>query len=498
MGVTDRCLMTWEKPKLRWRKMYKGKVYTVSCKELGVPENKEASYQAANAWWADKLIELQRTGGPSPVARKHITVEMIKKRLRWAEQNGRQDIAADYKERLTRAERIAAHIPSTPEEQRAWWEGLDKCYPFPNDMEERIRDAKALGMDVDAIRLPQLLDDLVGEGQVWMERFRTATSTKVPAEKSIGGLSQRFLALSAARVEGGELSASEHDLACRCVQHFVDWIGPGNEPGVITPEKWEAYWHHLRSMITAGTRSREYAKKDWRYARAFVEWLIGLDKMPALKNLHDKRYKIGETRKAIETFTQDEVKTLTEKAPGQLRLHLFLMLNCGFYQKDISDLLKDEVDLDGGYITRQRSKTRQHHGDKVPTVRYKLWPITLELLKVHLSPHPELALTTRQGKPWVEEKIEGNRVKSRRDGIKSNFAHLAKRLKIEKPLKSFRKTSSTRIEGNRDYKHFRPLFLGHAPKEVGEKHYADYSQGYFDEAVEWLGMDYGFIPSEEK
>jgi integrase len=137
-----------------------------------------------------------------------------------------------------------------------------------------------------------------------------------------------------------------------------------------------------------------------------------------LRNLHDRRYKIGETRQAVETFTQDEVKQMVGAASGQLKLHLLLMLNCGFYQGDISDLRHDEVDLVSGYITRQRSKTRQHHGDKVPVVRYKLWSTTLELLRQHASPHPVLALITRQGKPWVEEKVEGNRVKSRRDGIK--------------------------------------------------------------------------------
>ena len=206
--------LSWEPKSRRWWKQHDGKRYVISCRQLaklgylsaGAPENKEASYQAANAWWADKLIELQRTSRPTPAARKHITVEMIKKRLRWAEQNGRQDIAADYKERLARAERIAAHIPSTPEEQRAWWEGLDKCYPFPEDTEERIRDAKDLGMDVDAIRLPQLLDDLIGEGQVWMERFRTAASTKVPPERTITGLVKTWLDNKVVEMKAGQLA----------------------------------------------------------------------------------------------------------------------------------------------------------------------------------------------------------------------------------------------------------------------------------------------------
>ena len=91
------------------------------------------------------------------------------------------------------AERIAAHVPSTPAEKKAWTEGLDREYPFPTDMEERLRDARDMGMKVDSIRLPGLLDRLVGEGQIWTERLRTAKATQIPTEKSVGGLSSSLM-----------------------------------------------------------------------------------------------------------------------------------------------------------------------------------------------------------------------------------------------------------------------------------------------------------------
>ena len=34
-------LMTWEPKSRRWRKLYKGKLYTVLCRSLGEPESKE-------------------------------------------------------------------------------------------------------------------------------------------------------------------------------------------------------------------------------------------------------------------------------------------------------------------------------------------------------------------------------------------------------------------------------------------------------------------------
>ena len=58
--------MTWEKAKLRWRKMHKGKIHTVSCEALGVPATKEGSYRAANAWWWAKRAELDGATDEAP------------------------------------------------------------------------------------------------------------------------------------------------------------------------------------------------------------------------------------------------------------------------------------------------------------------------------------------------------------------------------------------------------------------------------------------------
>ncbi len=50
--------LTWEPKLRRWRKDYKGKTYTISCRQLGVVETKDASYQKANEWWEDKRREI--------------------------------------------------------------------------------------------------------------------------------------------------------------------------------------------------------------------------------------------------------------------------------------------------------------------------------------------------------------------------------------------------------------------------------------------------------
>ena len=60
--------LTWEQSTHRWKKVYKGRSYTVSCKALGVPPTKLESYQAANEWWAAKRTEIDGNPPPHPNA----------------------------------------------------------------------------------------------------------------------------------------------------------------------------------------------------------------------------------------------------------------------------------------------------------------------------------------------------------------------------------------------------------------------------------------------
>jgi hypothetical protein len=49
--VAKKLHMTWVAGSRRWRKLYKGKWYSISCKLLGTEETKEGSWRAANEWW---------------------------------------------------------------------------------------------------------------------------------------------------------------------------------------------------------------------------------------------------------------------------------------------------------------------------------------------------------------------------------------------------------------------------------------------------------------
>ena len=47
-------LMSWNKTQRRWFKKYRGKMYSVSPRQLEVECTKEGSRVAANAWWDRK------------------------------------------------------------------------------------------------------------------------------------------------------------------------------------------------------------------------------------------------------------------------------------------------------------------------------------------------------------------------------------------------------------------------------------------------------------
>jgi integrase len=198
--------------------------------------------------------------------------------------------------------------------------------------------------------------------------------------------------------------------------------------------------------------------------------------------LDSKGWRLKNGVKAVPTWTVEEVRRVIDAAPGQLKLHLLLMVNCGMTQQDVSDLQDSEVDWTNGRVIRKRSKTDDC--EDVPVVNYQLWPETWELLQKYRS-RQDTVLLTESGKPFVRKEIVGKKlVKS--DNIRSNFAHLQKRMGLKKSLKLFRKTASTMLEDHETYGRYVSHFLGHSPRSMKDKHYAAPSQKLFDNAVKWL------------
>ena len=117
----------------------------------------------------------------------------------------------------------------------------------------------------------------------------------------------------------------------------------------------------------------------FRISKQFIKYCWSKRLLELPRNFDSRGFGFGAGAKAVETFTDGEIKKLLAKATGQLKLHILLMLNCGYRSTDISDLRDDQVDWTEGRIKRKRSKTENH--EDVPEVDYKLWPETFSLLK---------------------------------------------------------------------------------------------------------------------
>jgi hypothetical protein len=158
-------------------------------------------------------------------------------------------------------------------------------------------------------------------------------------------------------------------------------------------------------------------------------------------------------------------------------------------QKDISDLRPNEVNWKQGTITRKRSKTARH--ENVPTVTYRLWKETFRLLCQERAQGALTVLVNSEGGTLKVENLDAGGKLSKIDNVVSAFSRLKRRVKITKPLKLIRKTSATLLKSDKKFPGVEVVFLGHSPRSVADRHYAQVPQALLDEAIKWLGKQYG-------
>ncbi len=239
-----------------------------------------------------------------------------------------------------------------------------------------------------------------------------------------------------------------------------------------------AYFDSVKASNLAATTKRDRIRNvtqlwRWSHSRNYIEDLPRL--------CGPKAYKVEVPSTEIDVYSDRQVAQILNASQGKARLYVLLALNCGFTQKDISDLTHSEVDLEAGTITRRRSKTRHH--ENAPTVTYRLWPETLESLNRFVVQGGERVLLNSVGNPLVSEGRKADAIAKAMQTLRANMAR-------EDPItfKRFRSTASTKL-GER-YPEFTELYLGHSPRTVGDRHYVRPSQERFDEAIAWLGEQF--------
>lgn len=326
-------------------------------------------------------------------------------------------------------------------------------------------------------------------GEIWQDRIDSQRGKNRNPNEALESLIEGYLNGKRAQVAAGKLSAGRCDVLRVHLHHFRDWFGPRVSVRSITGKVVADYHAELIAGIVDKRWSADYAKDHFQM-KSFVRWLWRTDAIDSLpRNLDSKDLTIGKKLATPAVFTIEEVRALLAAAADRTKLYIPLMANCGMTQQDISDLQQGEIDWQAGRITRKRSKTADHKG--VPTVRYVLWPETFRLLCQERATTGPLALTNEQNGPLKSEGFKADGKLEKTDNIASAFARLRRKTKIKKPPKLLRKTSASILKSNKDFAGIEVLFLGHAPETIADRHYAQAPQQTLDEAIAWLGQQYG-------
>jgi integrase len=480
-------LMSWIPKQRRWMKMHRGKRYAVSCRQLNTPSTKEDSWRAANEWWKNKLGEIEVASyEPHPF---QTTLDLLGKKREWALRHGQPDLA----------NQLSLQIEGTQKLSEAD-EGL--ALDTSEVVAKNIEIARMLGIEVPNDLDPDFAAHYFGDRRIWQERLSRNQGEKIPADRTVGGQVDRWVQMQQKLAEAGKITPDRADNNRIALHHFRDFLNAGAPVDVIDAQRLHDYFlfclgkvgeRHKDPAKKAGW-STEYVKKLFGVARAFIKFLWESKLIELPRNIDSRKYRFKASTKKVPTLTVEEFVKSVDNATGQLKLHLLLMANCGMCQTDISDLKQSEVDWVEGRIARKRSKTKD--APDVPEVNYKLWPITFDLLKRFRSSDPEYALLTESGHRWVGKALIDGRL-SKADNIASCYVHLKKKTGIRKPLKLIRKTSASLIESHKEYGRYKSHFLGHSPRTIADKHYAAPSVPLFDEIVDWLGRQYGFVASPQ-
>jgi integrase len=436
--MAKKCLMTWQAKTRRWAKKHKAKLYFVSCKQLCVkPETKEASIDAANAWWEAKLAELESSGAPQP----------------------------------------------TPEDLRI---NAFKVWGMVQDWQH-----------LDEASREKLVDSLVGAGQYRKLKEQANSSLDAilnpAADRQIAAQVDSWLGMLKGATKAGQMSGSRWDSYRRNIEKFKEFMGASSPIDAINEARVEGFFNDLSVHVGAGKYSPSYAHTLLMTAKQFIAYLAEKKLIVAPGNLRSRRLRFNHSAAAkVEVFSAAEVQAMLKACEGfsdKTKLYLLLMLNCGMYQNDIAEMLKEEVNWKAGTITRARSKTRARGG---PMVTYPLWSETFRLLKKCKADKGDLALTTDEGKPLVFYSLKGEDA-SRYDVVQSAWSRLAAKMglkKIRLGMKHLRKTSATMLASHEQYKYYVGHFLADSPKGMDQKHYVKPSQEEFDKAIVWLGEQY--------
>ena len=500
--------MTWDAEKQRWRKQDKklarklglpeNQRFFVTCFQLveqgyldaSEPRTEQATYRAANAWWHDQLarIGISPPGTPHPLQEQ---LDTLTTRLEFAKSHGLNEVVEELTEEKQRAEAV-----TEPEATDLYMGEIVSDRATRN--RQMLEDL--FGWRIPEDTPPKVVEQFLGDDRVWKDRLSREAQNPVPQDKTIGGQMKSYLEREALRVKAGKLTAKRYDNLTYIFRIIESQLGSGRSVSSISEQDVDTLY-----LFLLGKLAKRHQDPDGKagYSEDYASGILGRFKS-FVRHLHVNRFiddlprnlagvSIKVLEKPIEKMMDEEVKAILNGIPddNQLKLHVLLMLNCGYRGMDIATLRETEV-LDGRII-RKRHKTKglKH----TPTVNYKLWDETRRLLNRWKS-GTDTVLLTKSGGLWVYSELieqqDGSHKTKQSDNIATNFKRIVRKgLGIDRPYSLLRKTGASKLDEHAEFGRYAEHYLGEKPDSVAKKHYITPSQDRFDAAITWLGKQFG-------
>lgn len=188
------------------------------------------------------------------------------------------------------------------------------------------------------------------------------------------------------------------------LKRFNDFFGAGFSVDHINFESWHRWGEHCQSYA-GGEWSNKTARSTLIGSRTFVQWLVKTERLLRLPMNFDD-YRISKEVNEPEIFTDDELRTILQKADDELKLYVMLALNTGANQIDLAHLTyakkKSDIGLFSNQIRRKRVKPKRN--EKVPVegaLRGQLVLALSSFAQIHMLTYRLLPAVTSGFVPFV-------------------------------------------------------------------------------------------------
>jgi len=390
--------------------------------------------------------------------------------------------------------------------QRSRWNGYAQRI-VEGAIEKRIQDEAAW-----LSNLPRELIDhkkqevgAIGEYERGdINRIAKEYGASVPESKKLEYHIDKFIECQKRKEKLGDISAGRLDKIVYTIEFYRKWspIINGNVEKIGKKEHIDKYYAYLSDKVIAKEYKPRYVKNLFADFKMLIGWLFEeevLKEYPRCLQIKTKRYsfRIEQTTPKVVPLTW--VHKILDAADPRMKLFLLLTLNTGAGASEIGQMTKAEYNPKEGRIKHKRHKTKD--SPNVPTVCYKLWAVTQELLDNEIAKRKnypkceesaKYLLVNSNGKPLWSQHLRQDGKVTKNDNITSAFKRLIAKLRKSDPdfplvsYYQFRKTSASIIRNSHQFRTYNGLWLGHAPQTVGDQHYNAMDDTVLDECIAWL------------